>query len=119
MEAWTIKNKDGKYITDFDIEYAECFWNMNLMNAKFGTLESVEHFIEIFELKDCKPVKVEIKESGKKKRIETMVDLFADLITRNTEDPFNEVWEYYFENKDLGHKSVTEVEKWLNEEVEK
>lgn len=58
------------------------------------------------------------KVCGKTKRIETMVDLFADLITRNDDRPFNEVWEYYFGDKDLGHKSVLEVKQWLNEEVE-
>ena len=118
MEAWTIKNNDGKYITDFDLDYAKCFWNKDLMNAKFGTLESIEHFIELFGLEDCKPVKVEIKECGKKKRIETMVDLFAHLITRNDDRPFNKVWEMYFGNMNLEHKNMEEVEAWLNEEVE-
>ena len=51
------------------------------------------------------------------KRIETMIDLFAHLITRNDDAPFNEVWNFYFGNLGLEHKNIYEVSKWLNEEV--
>ena len=53
------------------------------------------------------------------KRIETMVELFAHLITRNDNRPFNELWDFYFSSYDIGHKNIYEIIDWLNEEVKK
>ena len=103
----------------FDDDYNGFHSLHDLSNACLITSEDeAQGIINGFELKNCKPVKIEIKESGKKKRIETMVDLFAHLITRNNDRPFNEVWEMYFGNMNLEHKNMEEVEQWLNEEVE-
>lgn len=55
------------------------------------------------------------------KRIEKLAELFAHLITRNDDRPFNEVWEIYFKNYHeefgIGKMNIEEVEKWLLEEV--
>ena len=55
------------------------------------------------------------------KRIETMAELFAHLITNNSERPFNEIWEMYFRNYckefDIDKMNIYEVEKWLLQEV--
>ena len=113
MEAYAIKDLEtNEYLTQY-----ETFDKLDKATL-FEDYVMAKYEIEVHNYFGCEPVKVEVREVGKKKRVETMVDLFADLITRNTEDPFNKVWEYYFGDKDLGHKSVREVEEWLNEEVE-
>lgn len=54
------------------------------------------------------------------KRIEKMAELFAHLITRSDNRPFNEIWELYFgsyhKKFGLGKMNIEEIEKWLLEE---
>ena len=58
------------------------------------------------------------------KRIETMADLFAHLMTRSELDttPFNRIWDFYFstfhEKYDIGNMNILELQHWLLEEVE-
>lgn len=55
------------------------------------------------------------------KRIETMAELFAHLITRNDDRPFNEIWEFYFRKYDvsdnIGKMNIEEVKNWLLEDL--
>lgn len=55
------------------------------------------------------------------KRIETMAELFAHLITNNSERPFNDIWDSYFGNFNkefgIGKMNIIEVEKWLLKEI--
>jgi len=50
-------------------------------------------------------------------RINKMIGMFAHLITRNDERPFNEVWEYYFGDMPVGNMTVDEVTEYLNEKI--
>lgn len=64
MEAWTIKNKDGKYYGEFSI-YGDWFGDFyeDLVNAKFLINEDDANDIIGFNgLDDCHPVKVRIEE---------------------------------------------------------
>ena len=56
----------------------------------------------------------------KQKRIETMVDRIAHLITNPifTKSPFKEIWNFYFSELDCGFMSEKQVIEWLNENVE-
>lgn len=112
-EAYAIKDLEtNKYLTQY-----ETFDNLDKATL-FEDYARAKYEIEVHSHFGCEPVKVEVREVGKKKRVETMVELFAHLITRNDDRPFNYVWDMYFADKDLGHKNIEEVEQWLNEEVD-